>query len=277
MEDNRIVKTKHKLLAWIYNRPRAINLLFKALRVIMRGGRIPLMWRFHPFLKPQNTQIVNLPINAEIHTESLPLPPVVLKELIKRAKYLHVLDRCPCRVGNDCKKHSHDIACLLLGETGVDVVPPMSRPVSPEEACAHVDRAIENGLVPLVARLRADHYIFLTQDNRRLIAACFCCDCCCGLGAYSLVQPERVAPVYHRMEGLEIEVTDHCTGCGTCSEICYMKAILVENGRARHTEACRGCGRCASACPNDAVEMRLTDPAYVEKIVEKYLSLAKID
>lgn len=220
---------------------------------------------------------MNLPINETIQPGSVAMPPAVLKELITRAGHLHVLDICPCRLGNGCTNHPHDLGCLLLGETGLDVVPQMSRPVTQDEALAHVDRAIGSGLVPMIARMRADNYLFLTPDRHTLIAACFCCHCCCGLSSCRLVQPAKLGEIFHKPEGLVIEVSDRCIGCGACMETCYMQAIRIENGRARHGDRCLGCGRCAGTCPRGAVDIRLTDPAYLGKTVEKYLSLAKID
>jgi heterodisulfide reductase subunit A-like polyferredoxin len=56
-----------------------------------------------------------------------------------------------------------------------------------------------------------------------------------------------------------------------------MNAIHIQNKKAYHTSVCRGCGRCASTCPNRAVDIRITDPAFLKKTVDKFLSIAKID
>ena len=277
MDDLRPVKTKHKLLTWIYRRPSFSLPIFKALKYFAMIGRMPLVWPLHPLLRRSNNYLINLPINENIKTESEFLPPAIVRQLILRAGYIHMLDTCPCRVAYQCKKHSHDIGCIVLGATGLDIVPPMTRPISKEEALAHVDRALEDGLVPTIARGRGDNYLFLTPDHHSLIALCFCCNCCCAVQAYQYVQPERVRPIYPWIEGLEIEVNDKCTGCGKCMDICYMNAIHIKNKKACHTDICRGCGRCASTCPNGAVDIRMKDPAFLEKTVNKFLSIAKID
>jgi MinD superfamily P-loop ATPase len=59
-------------------------------------------------------------------------------------------------------------------------------------------------------------------------------------------------------------LTDRCTGCGTCEQLCRFDAVtLVEsgNGDARVTSfvdpiACEGCGVCAWFCPEDAIQLQ---------------------
>ena len=276
MVDSRRIKIKHRILNWAFRRPKVAKCgleLMKTLRIT----RIPLLGRLHPFAKPKSTLVTQLPINVELQSEKIPLPPAVLKEIAKRTPYIHRLEICPCRVGYNCQKHPHDIACLFFGETGFDVSPLLSTRISAEQAIAHIDRAVENGLVPGIARARLDYYYFMLKDEHKLLACCFCCDCCCALSKYRVVPQETLDQVFPRLEGLEIKVTNKCVGCGTCAKQCYMKAIRVNYGKARHTDTCRGCGRCATVCPQGAVEIKITDPAYLGKTVEKFLSRGKID
>lgn len=46
-----------------------------------------------------------------------------------------------------------------------------------------------------------------------------------------------------------------CIGCGTCTEVCPVEAIaLQEDGKAECDGAvCIGCGACAAACPVSAI------------------------
>lgn len=57
------------------------------------------------------------------------------------------------------------------------------------------------------------------------------------------------APVY---------VTDECTGCEACLNICPFGAIEMQEGKAYIMEACRACGQCVDACPVSAIIMRET-------------------
>lgn len=278
---DRPIKPKHRLLNWVYRRPQVVGYLLDGFKIALKGANIPLLDRIHPFLKPANNHITALPLKVEINeklqAEEVPMPPAVVIELIKRAGKIHVLDKCVCRQGRQCTHHSPDIGCMFLGDTGSDVVPQFSRRFTTQEAIQHVQNAVKSGLVPTTTRLRADHYAFLLPDHRRLLAICFCCDCCCFFGDYRHAPTERVRPIYPWIEGLEIEVTDDCTGCGACIKTCNMAAISVEDGRARFSEKCVGCGRCATTCPKDAVSIKATDPDYIQKTVDKFLSLAKID
>ncbi len=50
--------------------------------------------------------------------------------------------------------------------------------------------------------------------------------------------------------------TDKCTGCGSCTEICSLDALTVENGFAVvDAELCAECGACIDACPADAISL----------------------
>jgi len=275
---NRTIKPRHRILNWVYSKPKLVHVaLFVVLDRAMRATRFRLLRRLHPFVKPANNYVTNLPVNVDVQNEALPMPPAVLIELIKRAGYIHVLDKCLCRVGGFCKKHSHDIGCLMLGKTGFEAVPQFSRRISTDDAIAHVERALDNGLVPVIARSRIDNYVFLLKDTHTLIGVCFCCDCCCAFRFYNHVPEKQLNTVFPLLEGLQIEVNDQCVGCGACVKTCYMHAVSVEAGRARHSEICRGCGRCAGTCPHGAVEIRMTDPSYIDKTINHYLSIAKID
>jgi electron transfer flavoprotein alpha subunit len=58
------------------------------------------------------------------------------------------------------------------------------------------------------------------------------------------------------MSEVPVKVTDACTGCGVCVEVCPFGAIEMVEGRAVINEACRACGQCVDACPVGAIEMR---------------------
>jgi Fe-S-cluster-containing hydrogenase component 2 len=42
-----------------------------------------------------------------------------------------------------------------------------------------------------------------------------------------------------------------------------VRAIVLEDGRARVGEQCKGCGRCAAVCPAEAITMRVDENADV--------------
>jgi UDP-glucose 4-epimerase len=268
---------KHTFQVWLYNRRRLVGYALDALGLTMRANRIPLFSIIHPFTKRSSNYIVNLPINQGLDSVTHALPPMVVSELIRRARYHVILDACLCRQGRDCEVHPHDIGCLFLGRSGLEVPPGYSRRVSEAEALAHVERAVQAGLVPMTVRARVDNFAFLLPDRHTLIGVCFCCACCCLIGNYRYVPQKHLEEIFPRLDGLEIEVSDGCIGCGSCVDKCYMQSIRVEGGRAIHADTCRGCGRCAAACPNGAVTIRLTDAQSLSRTVDRFLDLAKID
>ena len=62
-----------------------------------------------------------------------------------------------------------------------------------------------------------------------------------------------------RLPGLRVTVGPACVGCGTCVDVCHVRAIAVENGHVRIGDQCKGCGRCATVCPTGAITLRLAD------------------
>ena len=50
-----------------------------------------------------------------------------------------------------------------------------------------------------------------------------------------------------------IKVTEACTGCGECVDVCPFGAIEMKDGKVHITEACRVCGQCIYACPENAI------------------------
>ena len=62
-------------------------------------------------------------------------------------------------------------------------------------------------------------------------------------------------------------------GCGTCTEnVCFADAIAINDERAVIGEGCRGCGRCVDVCPTGAIELRITDPAFADRTLDRLLA-----
>jgi len=52
-------------------------------------------------------------------------------------------------------------------------------------------------------------------------------------------------------------VSDKCTGCGTCLDVCPTEAIhMVKSGCAVITIECIDCGACPRVCPEGAIKKR---------------------
>jgi heterodisulfide reductase subunit A len=52
-------------------------------------------------------------------------------------------------------------------------------------------------------------------------------------------------------------ITDLCNGCGDCVPICPVKAITMENAKAKIDPfQCIGCGACIPICPKEAIDFK---------------------
>ncbi len=52
-------------------------------------------------------------------------------------------------------------------------------------------------------------------------------------------------------------VSDKCTGCATCLDICPTEAIHMKEGHAVITIECIDCGACPRVCPEGAIKKRV--------------------
>ncbi len=219
---------------------------------------------------PQKTNISWIPINKEIEQAGeVALSEEILGRFIEKAKHRVILNFCGCRASMKCENYPIKVACLMLGEDALLIPEKSRREVGIEEAKAHVRKAIEAGLVPLTGKARIDNNIFMIPDRGKLLSICFCCECCCVSQYYRHVPHELYDQLQHPIEGLTIEVTEDCIGCGACEPHCYLNAIKVYGGRAVISDMCRVCGRCASNCPQKAIELKLANTNAVDDVVKR--------
>lgn len=231
---------------------------------------MPLINRWHPWLREDKTDMRWLPINEDIQRgQDMPMPLEVLDRIIEEASARVIIEYCGCRRGFKCEHYPIKVGCLIMGDSALEQKRYPSRVVGIEEAKAHARKAVDAGLVPIVGKARVDNFIFNIKDRKRLLTVCFCCECCCVTRYLSLVPLKYIEPSQPRLEGVSIAVNDACKGCGTCAEHCYIGAIDVVDGRAVIGELCRACGRCATVCPRDAIDITMSDPEFVAKTIER--------
>ena len=108
-----------------------------------------------------------------------PLPVELVDRFIEEASHRVIAKFCGCRAGFDCEDYPHDIGCLLMGDSALEIKRFGCHEVGVDEAKAHLRRAVEAGLVPVVGKARVDNFIFDVKDRHRLLTVCLCCECCC--------------------------------------------------------------------------------------------------
>ncbi len=121
-----------------------------------------------------------------------------------------------------------------------------------------------------VGKAKIDHFLLNVKDRNKLLAVCFCCHCCCIAGFFKDLPLDHLNRLSPPIEGLDLEVSDNCAGCGTCVEYCIHDAISVENGKSVRSEYCRLCGRCAMYCPSKAVKITLNNPGFKDEIISQF-------
>jgi Na+-translocating ferredoxin:NAD+ oxidoreductase RNF subunit RnfB len=151
----------------------------------------------------------------------------------------------------------------------MDINPRFGRPISRNEALEHVTRCRDAGLVHLIGRNKLDTVWLNVGPKENLLTICNCCPCCCLWRILPDLAP-RIETKVTRMPGVRVIVTDRCVGCGTCTAgVCFVDAIKRNHTHAEIDENCRGCGRCAMACPNQAIELKVDDSAFVQAAIDR--------
>lgn len=259
-------------------KPSTVKFGLNSVGNAFRLSKLPGASRVHPWLRPDKTDMRWLPINEDIEMpEDTPLPLTLLDRFIEEASHRAIYEVCGCRVAYDCEHYPKDIGCLLMGDSAAEGSRISCRLVGVDEAKEHARKAIDAGLVPIIGKARVDNFLFGIKDRGRMLTVCFCCECCCVTRFTRNTSLKTLEPLFPRLDGITIEVTDDCVGCGKCADHCYIDAIEIEGNKAVISDFCRACGRCASVCPSDAIEVRIEDPEFVEKAYERICSYVKHD
>jgi len=195
------------------------------------------------------------------------LPSNIVDHFIEVANYHWIMDFCICRKSDRCEDYPIELGCLFLGEAAKDIDPELGRTVTEEEALEHVEKCREAGLVHLIGRNKLDPVWLDVSPGKKLMTICNCCPCCC---LWKMLPDLRqdISGKVKKLPGVDIKANESCVGCGKCTEVCFVDAIRVEEGRAVIKEDCRGCGRCVEACPEEAIEIRISGVEYYQKSIE---------
>ncbi len=260
----------YTVLSWAFRQSYLLVPYFKGLDIAFMLGKIPGVRKIFAWTNPKKNSMTYLPINKSLQKNNdTVLPPQVLFNMIENSSVYFLLDSCGCRRAQKCEHFPYEVGCLFLGESAKELPAGIGRMVSKEKAIAHAKKAIDLGLVPLTGKVRVDNSLFFVKDKEKLLTICFCCHCCCMMRSFKYTPGKHLDGVMTPVEGLKIEVTEDCTGCGTCIETCPFGAITVLNGKAVHSEQCRGCGRCERYCPEKAVRIFIENNNFIEDVEKR--------
>ncbi len=273
---------------WLVN---LIKLSFPGRFVGAQATRLPLLgrlierWLFEgdtllylpkdSSLPPPKSQVI--PLNQPIEPpDDLVLPSQVVEHFIRQANTHWIMNKCICRDANNCQDYPIDLGCLFLGEAAAGINPKLGRPVSQEEALAHVERCRQAGLVHLIGRNKLDTVWLGVGPGEKLLTICHCCPCCCLWGMLPHLAP-HIGDKVSRMPGVTVRVSQRCVGCGTCTQgVCFADAIHLVGGRAVVSDACRGCGRCVEVCPQGAIDLTVEGSRFVQESIARIAPLVDV-
>jgi ferredoxin len=169
-----------------------------------------------------------------------------------------------------------NLGCLFLGEVATKIDPKLGRRVTKEETFEHTKKCREAGLVHLIGRNELDTFWFKIGPGEKLLTICNCCDCCCLWRILPFLS-YKIALKVTKMPGVNVTISkDQCIGFGTCTKVCFVKAIDVIDKKAKISDECRGCGRCVEVCPNNAIELTVEGIEYINEAIERVESLVDV-
>lgn len=217
-------------------------------------------------------------VNAHLdYPESVVIPSQVVEHFVNQSNYHWIMDFCICREGDDCQDYPHSLGCLFLGEPVLKINPELGRLVSREEALEHLNRCQDAGLVHSIGSNRLDTIWLGASPVEELMTICSCCPCCCLWGLVTDLSP-KISEKIIGLPGLQIKVTEDCNGCLLClNGVCFVDAILIENGRAEVTSDCRGCGRCVEVCQEDAILITIGGHKNLEEVISHLSDVVELN
>ena len=222
--------------------------------------------------RTESTRITaNIEINQSFQKDDSEfVPSEIIKEAIKEANNIFIMNKCLCRSSADCQDYPHDFGCIFLGPATKKIAPKYGKTASVEEALEHVDTADKLGLSHLIGRNKIDSVFMNVGPKEELLTICHCCPCCC---LWKIIPDldDDISNKIKRLEDVEVTAKDeNCRMCKKClgDNVCFANAISLEEGKITiDQDKCLGCGHCVQACRFDGIELN-----YSQKSVDSLLN-----
>lgn len=247
--------------------------------LLARLTRLPVIGKIMDHLFFEGDDMVYIPrnivqVNKTVESQNMVIPSQIVEYFIEKANYHWIMNTCICRESAHCTNYPVELGCLFLGEAAMGINPELGRKVTRDQALEHVKKCREHGLVHLIGRNKLDAVWLNVGPGNKLLTICNCCPCCCLWRMLPDLESDIRSKV-RKMPGVTVTVTDACTGCGMCDDICFVNAITVKDGKAAISDQCRGCGRCITVCPQEAIRISINDEC-IEKAINRISKLVDI-
>jgi NAD-dependent dihydropyrimidine dehydrogenase PreA subunit len=220
------------------------------------------------FYASQPTQLRVIPVQKSFTPESPVAQYDNIRNLIETADGPFMVANCICRQSHalrddPCKVTDREETCLGAGVFAhMYINQGWGREISKDEMMEIINTNESEGLV------------LQPSNSEKLEFVCSCCGCCCGLlrGKGSLPKPVDFFTTNFHSE------VDHdlCTQCGTCVDLCQMKALSFQDDLLMiNLDRCIGCGVCVANCPETAISLKKREKEIVphETMEDTYASI----
>lgn len=269
---------RSRLFVWLLKKGFPYRIFFSKFTKVPLLGRLMDYMMFHEdniiYLPKDTVTTIKIDQPIERHGDMV-VPSAVLKYFIEQSNYFWIMDWCICRSASSCEDYPIDLGCLFLGEAARKIDPKLGKEVTKEEALDHARKCREAGLVHLIGRNKLDTVWLKVGPGEKLLTVCNCCNCCCLWRILPHIS-NKIASKITKMPGVTVTVTDKCTGCEKCTNVCFVRAIKVIDKKAIISEMCRGCGRCAEMCPKDAITITVDSVANLQDSIDRIEALVDV-
>jgi len=226
-------------------------------------------------------KVMTVPVGAKLdRSPAMVLHLDAAKQLIEASSHIVRTDTCVCRDSHNCPDYPIDLGCLFLGQGARKMsLHGRVRPITKEEAFAHLERAQKLGLVNNVIWSSVE-LAALGVDPTHSVELCSCCPCCC-----LAFKTRHASPAF--LNGIagfgvaHIDNPDDCRRCTNCEKACPFHAIRIDthDGPTIDGRRCKGCGLCVASCHHGVLKIEPFKPArdatplpgtaYLEDFLEK--------